>query len=767
MKKIALALAFLLGSISAWAQTVTTYYTAPTVAAVKALTTRPAVIEIVDSNPGVFNWVAGSSATADDIMVINPTSGPSGRYVRLATPYAVGKSATTNGVLTTDSSGYPSITSRSSLTGTVMVDWYYSGSGSHDAAIAAAIAACPASGCAIGFTPGTYYATNIAVNRGNIRFFCTGLRSCNIQNTSTTGDLFSVNLTVATTTVSTTNSSATATVASASGLAVGQQVNSANIPAGTTILNIVGTTLTLSANATATASGTSATFGSMVYDVYWDNLVFSSQNTASAGCQINARNLVYAGVLNSRFYGNETAWKHVCLRAVNDFAFDNVQSDNPQNAHVTLEGITTKGYGTLDGTFIGLTIRNYSYFIGGHAVTASPLNHGSIEIGDLAGGLFFDTAVIARPRGYAVRMVGTSAGPAAGVNSLVFFNNLNVEGSGPDGESGGVYGEYYSNVNINGGWISGKGVSAVTQGANSSGWLIAGAQLVMNGSATSIVDSQGAGLSLTGNRLQSYNPGVGTGLTLASGSASVVVSGNRFEALSAGISVGTATNVDVSISGNQFYSVGTEIASAIYSWSKATISANGDDNGSLPYGAISVQGDISISRTANAANTFICLNGSAGASSACRIYLQTGTANANVTLAVNDSGGFPYFAIGSGAGIGTAYFSFNTTAFTSQAGTAYGEWNSSGLTINATKALTYGGVTLSNSVTGTGSMVLSTSPTLTTPVLGVAAATSVNFGGGAFAVTAANSVSPTSPNRTITITLGGTTYYLAAKTTND
>lgn len=41
-------------------------------------------------------------------------------------------------------------------------------------------------------------------------------------------------------------------------------------------------------------------------------------------------------------------------------------------------------------------------------------------------------------------------------------------------------------------------------------------------------------------------------------------------------------------------------------------------------------------------------------------------------------------------------------------------------------ALTYGGVTLSNAVTGTGPMVLGTSPTLTTPILGVAAATSVN-----------------------------------------
>jgi hypothetical protein len=30
-----------------------------------------------------------------------------------------------------------------------------------------------------------------------------------------------------------------------------------------------------------------------------------------------------------------------------------------------------------------------------------------------------------------------------------------------------------------------------------------------------------------------------------------------------------------------------------------------------------------------------------------------------------------------------------------------------------------------------------------------------------------NTVSPTSPNRTITMVIGGTTYYIHAKTTND
>ncbi len=62
------------------------------------------------------------------------------------------------------------------------------------------------------------------------------------------------------TTISTTNGSPTATVASAAGLVIGMTVVSANVQAGTVINDISGTTLTLSANATATAGGVDARF---------------------------------------------------------------------------------------------------------------------------------------------------------------------------------------------------------------------------------------------------------------------------------------------------------------------------------------------------------------------------------------------------------------------------------------------------------------------------------------------------------------------------
>lgn len=66
-------------------------------------------------------------------------------------------------------------------------------------------------------------------------------------------------------TISTTSGSPVATVSpSAVGLVVGMTVTSANIPGGTTVTAIVGNTLTLSANATATAADTAATFASSV-----------------------------------------------------------------------------------------------------------------------------------------------------------------------------------------------------------------------------------------------------------------------------------------------------------------------------------------------------------------------------------------------------------------------------------------------------------------------------------------------------------------------
>jgi hypothetical protein len=88
-----------------------------------------------------------------------------------------------------------------------------------------------------------------------------------------------------------------------------------------------------------------------------------------------------------------------------------------------------------------------------------------------------------------------------------------------------------------------------------------------------------------------------------------------------------------------------------------------------------------------------------------------------------------------------------------------------GTTTNMAGALTYGGVTLSNSVTGTGSMVLSNSPTLVTPALGTPASgvvtnltgtASININGTVGATTA-NTGAFTTLTTSSTVTLNGGT----------
>jgi hypothetical protein len=81
--------------------------------------------------------------------------------------------------------------------------------------------------------------------------------------------------------------------------------------------------------------------------------------------------------------------------------------------------------------------------------------------------------------------------------------------------------------------------------------------------------------------------------------------------------------------------------------------------------------------------------------------------------------------------------------------------------ITTSGALTYGGVTLSNSVTGTGSMVLATSPTLTTPALGTPSAlVGTNITGTAAGLTAGNVT--TNANLTGAITSTGNATLLGS-----
>jgi hypothetical protein len=171
----------------------------------------------------------------------------------------------------------------------------------------------------------------------------------------------------------------------------------------------------------------------------------------------------------------------------------------------------------------------------------------------------------------------------------------------------------------------------------------------------------------------------------------------------------------------------------------------------------------------------------------------------------NNSGSFGAFTLGGDAtvdvttglltigSIGGKTVSLGGALTTANAFTTAGNF---ALTLTATADTNVTLPTIGTLATLAGSETLS-NKTLVAPALGAATATSLaiggaTLGGNALAVTgsvaisttvatgapagstaglwklgAANTVSPTSPNRTIAIDIGGTVYYLAAKTTND
>jgi hypothetical protein len=109
-------------------------------------------------------------------------------------------------------------------------------------------------------------------------------------------------------------------------------------------------------------------------------------------------------------------------------------------------------------------------------------------------------------------------------------------------------------------------------------------------------------------------------------------------------------------------------------------------------------------------------------------------------------------------------------SFTPPSGSA--SW--AGLHINPTISGTSSGAAYglllaskTNTLTGGTVKLASFGTTTTDGFTGYSEKFAVDINGAVSVGNTVNSVSPTSPNRTITIMIGGATYYLAAKTTND
>lgn len=74
-------------------ENLSTSFVVVNLAALKALTSRPPVVRmggyaaLNDGGGGEWYWVSGSVTTPDDILVVQPTTGPAGRYIRARTDF--------------------------------------------------------------------------------------------------------------------------------------------------------------------------------------------------------------------------------------------------------------------------------------------------------------------------------------------------------------------------------------------------------------------------------------------------------------------------------------------------------------------------------------------------------------------------------------------------------------------------------------------------------------------------------------------------------
>jgi hypothetical protein len=142
-------------------------------------------------------------------------------------------------------------------------------------------------------------------------------------------------------------------------------------------------------------------------------------------------------------------------------------------------------------------------------------------------------------------------------------------------------------------------------------------------------------------------------------------------------------------------------------------------------------------------------------------------------------GGFTIGATTLSAGTGNSFVSLDSageiTLGSNTSGTNYGRFNSTNLLIRTTTAFMSflsGNLEIGSYSFPTGSTNIllagaTGNVTLVTGNLDIQAGTIKTAASVTWGLGAANVVSPTSPNRTLTVVVAGTTYYIAAKTTND
>lgn len=345
---------------------------------------------------------------------------------------------------------------------------------------------------------------------------------------------------------------------------------------------------------------------------------------------------------------------------------------------------------------------------------------------------------------YAVR----SRGKTDLVNSNLYLANKGfwADPVYPQGAIGSIVGSDIDSILETGIEIDGRGALELNHSISST-WITCGfsgttctAAIWLRGGPNSPTHEYGARrITISNNNILGYNSGVGQGIwldqtpTSGTHAVDVTITGNNIGVPNFGFQNGvlTATNVTAfNIGKNNFKSNTTAVTLSAGANDYAITGNNMENNTSKLTGHTAsstrkAAGNTGVSgetfdNTVNAADftaTGIVTAGNASYLRWASSTLMSAPSDGLLLLQNNAANSFSRVQLG-GTTAGFPSIKRNGSAINFRAADDSVDIPITAGATTLSGALTYGGVTLSNAVTGTGNMVLSTSPTLVTPALG-------------------------------------------------
>jgi hypothetical protein len=298
------------------------------------------------------------------------------------------------------------------------------------------------------------------------------------------------------------------------------------------------------------------------FNITFNGIVFTRSSICTAGAAISATTTIYLNIQNCRFFGNNKAWQHVNLNSVYRVFIIKNQFDSPikESVYCIGGGNAQGGVPNSQSTDV---ILNDNLFSGGHSNTLTPTSVGVVYFGNYCQGLFLNNNEFQAFEGYSVMFKGlANVGDPIPSNTLVFILNHNVESTFSG--SGGLSFDYYYNVVITHGWITGKDLDAISHSVNCNSLQVANVQLAIAGTNCSAVYSNGNFVSINSCDILGYNFPVSSfntyGVNLGPLADNIQICNNKIRQFKVGIYAGNTAGKEYLVLGNILKSNTTNIS---------------------------------------------------------------------------------------------------------------------------------------------------------------------------------------------------------------